>query len=122
MDDDERLLADYLADIARYPELSTAEERRLVRTMRTAPRPETAWMCQRRLVQANLPRIVSIVEEYRWTGLSFLDLILEGNLGLMRAVERYDPAGASSFGAVAAWQARQLIQRAVGRFPDRAGG
>jgi RNA polymerase primary sigma factor len=120
--DDERLLANYLADIGQYPELSEAEERRLVRTIRTAPRPETAGMCQRRLIQANLRRIVAIVEEYRWTGLSFLDLILEGNLGLMRAVEWYDPDDASSFGAFAAWQARQLVQRAVGRFPPGAGG
>jgi DNA-directed RNA polymerase sigma subunit (sigma70/sigma32) len=79
-------------------------------------------MCLRRLVQANLQRIVSIVEEYQWTGLPSLGLILEGNLGLMRAVDWYDPAGASSFGTVAGWHARQLIQRAVGRFPDGAGG
>jgi DNA-directed RNA polymerase sigma subunit (sigma70/sigma32) len=122
MDDDERLLANYLADIAQFPVLSAAEERRLVRTIRTAPDPQTAGICQRRLVQANLQRIVSIVEEYRWSGLPFLDLILEGNLGLMRAVEWYDPADASSFGTVASWHARQLIQRAVGCFRDGAGG
>jgi RNA polymerase primary sigma factor len=113
--DDERLLANYLADIARYPALSASEQRRLVRTMRTAPRPETAWMCQRRLIQANLRRIVSVAENYRWTGLPFLDLIQEGNLGLMRAVEWYNPGTASTFGSFAAWQARLRIQRIVGR-------
>ena len=122
VDDDDRLLANYLADIARYPALSGAEERRLVRTMRTAPRRETVGMCQRRIVQANLRRVVSIAEEYRRIGVPFLDLIQEGNLGLMRAVERYDPDTASSFGSVAAWHARQRMQRAVGRFPAGAGG
>ena len=122
VDDDERLLADYLADIARYPVLNASEERRLARTVRTVPRREMAWMCQRRLIQANLRRVVSVAEEYRWTGLPFLDLIQEGNLGLMQAVERYDPTDASSFGSVASWHARQRIQRAIGRFSAGAGG
>ena len=122
VDSDERLLASYLADIAQYPVLDATEERRLARTVRTVPKPEMAWMCQRRLVQANLHRVVSIAEEYRGTGLPILDLILEGNLGLMQAVERYDPADASSFGSVAAWHARQRIQRAIGRFSAGAGG
>jgi DNA-directed RNA polymerase sigma subunit (sigma70/sigma32) len=121
VDDDDRLLADYLADVARYPALDEAEERRLVRTVRTVPRPEMASRCERRLIEANLQRVVSIAEEYRWTGRPFLDLIMEGNLGLMRAVKLYDPDDASTFGAVAAWHARQLIQRDIGRFPAGAG-
>ncbi|HWI04231.1 MAG TPA: sigma-70 family RNA polymerase sigma factor [Acidimicrobiales bacterium] len=119
--DDEGLLASYLADIAQYPPLSPAQERELVRVIRTAPEPE-ASMSRRRLIQANLERVVSIAEQYRWAHLPFLDLIMEGNLGLMRAVERYDPAKPSSFGAIAAWHARQVIQRAIGRFPAGAVG
>lgn len=68
MSEDGRVLANYLADIAQYPVLSAAEERRLVRTVRTAPEPEIASMCERRLIQANLRRVVSIAEQYRWSG------------------------------------------------------
>jgi DNA-directed RNA polymerase sigma subunit (sigma70/sigma32) len=115
--DGERLLAKYLTDIAQYSALSESEERRLVRTVRTVPKPEMASRCKRRLIQANLQRVVSIAEEYRGTGLPFLDLIQEGNLGLMRAVEWYDPDDASTFGSVAAGHARELIEHAVGCFP-----
>ena len=119
--DDEGLPASYLADIAQYPPLSPAEERDLARVIRTAPEPE-ASMNRRRLIESNLELVVSIAEQYRWAHLRFSDLILEGNLGLMRAVERYDPAKPSSFDAIAAWHARQMIQRAIGRFPAGAGG
>ncbi len=118
---DEELLAKYLADIAQYPPLSPDEERELVRVVRTASEPE-AWMNERRLIQSNLRLVVSIAEEYRSTATSFLDLIQEGNLGLLRAVQQYDPATAPSFGSVVAGYARENIERAVDRFPDGAGG
>jgi DNA-directed RNA polymerase sigma subunit (sigma70/sigma32) len=117
--DDEALLANYLADIARYPTLTADEERELIRSIRDAGEPE-AGLGERRLIQSNLKLVVSIAERYRWAALPFLDVIQEGNLGLMRAVRQFDPAKASPFGAVAAWCIRTQIERSVGRFP--AGG
>jgi hypothetical protein len=111
---DERLLAEYMADIARYPSLSRDEELQLANCIRSAPHREAA-MCQRRLIQANLTLVVNVARKYQPVGVPLLDLIQEGNLGLMRAVERYDPAKGYRFATFATWWIRHSIQRAVGR-------
>ena len=111
---DERLLAEYEADIARYQPLSRDEELRLGKCIRSAP-PGEAAMCRRRLIQANLGLVVRIARKYQPAGVPLLDLIQEGNLGLMQAVEGYDPAKGYRFATFAAWWIRHRIQRAIGR-------
>ena len=105
--DDDELLANYLADIARYPRLSRAEEMELARSARDDRR--------RLLIQANLGVVVSIARRYEGEGLPLLELIQEGNLGLMRALERYDPTRGYRLTTFASWWIHKAITDAIDR-------
>jgi RNA polymerase primary sigma factor len=68
---------------------------------------------RQRLIEKNLRLVVSVAKKYRGYGLPFEDLIQEGNIGLMKAVEKYDPERGFRFSTYATWWIRQAVQRAV---------
>ncbi len=98
----------YLAEIGRVKLLTHADEIRLAKGI--------ARGCKRskdKLVEANLRLVVSIAKKYRNRGVSFLDLIQEGNLGLIRAAEKFDYTKGYKFSTYATWWIRQAITRAI---------
>lgn len=98
----------YLKDIGRVPLLSGDEEIELARKMQ-----EGDEAAKRRLSEANLRLVVSIAKRYVGRGMLFLDLIQEGNLGLMKAVEKFDYQKGFKFSTYATWWIRQSITRAI---------
>ena len=98
----------YLKDIGRVPLLSGDEEIELARRMQ-----EGDEAAKRRLSEANLRLVVSIAKRYVGRGMLFLDLIQEGNLGLMKAVEKFDYQKGFKFSTYATWWIRQSITRAI---------
>ncbi len=98
----------YLKDIGQVPLLSVEEEAELAR--RAQDGDEAA---KKRLSEANLRLVVSIAKRYVGRGMLFLDLIQEGNIGLMRAVEKFDYQKGFKFSTYATWWIRQAITRAI---------
>lgn len=98
----------YLREIGRIPLLSTEEEIKLAKRIEAGD--ENA---KRRLAEANLRLVVSIAKKYIGRGLSLLDLIQEGNTGLLRAVEKFDFHKGFKFSTYATWWIRQAITRAI---------
>ena len=101
----------YLREIGRIPLLKAEEEIDLAR--RIARGGYDGIVAKRQLVQANLRLVVSIAKKYLNRGLPFLDLIQEGNLGLIRAAEKFDPDRGYKFSTYATWWIRQGITRAL---------
>lgn len=98
----------YLKEIGRVPLLSSEDEVELAKRME-----EGSEEAKRRLVEANLRLVVSIAKRYVGRGMLFLDLIQEGNLGLMKAVEKFDYRKGYKFSTYATWWIRQAITRAI---------
>jgi RNA polymerase primary sigma factor len=106
---DSGALQAYLRAIARLPRLSAAEERELGLRIRQFQDPDAL----RQLVEGNLRFVVSYAKRYRGLGLTFLDLINEGNLGLMEAARRFDPDRNVKFITYAVWWVRQAIAQSL---------
>ncbi|WP_341877144.1 RNA polymerase sigma factor RpoD [Defluviitalea saccharophila] len=98
----------YLKEIGKVPLLSAEEEIELARRMEEGD-PEA----KRKLAEANLRLVVSIAKRYVGRGMLFLDLIQEGNLGLIKAVEKFDYGKGFKFSTYATWWIRQAITRAI---------
>ena len=108
-DSESDALRAYLRAIARLPRLTAAEERELARRIQADGDQEAL----RRLVEGNLRFVVSYAKRYRGLGVSFLDLIHEGNLGLMEAARRFDPERNVKFITYAVWWIRQALTHAL---------
>ncbi len=98
----------YLKEIGRVPLLSADEEIELAKRMEQGDEE-----AKRRLAEANLRLVVSIAKRYVGRGMLFLDLIQEGNLGLIKAVEKFDYIKGFKFSTYATWWIRQAITRAI---------
>ncbi len=98
----------YLKEIGQVPLLTTEEEIALAQRMN-----EGDIEAKKRLSEANLRLVVSIAKRYMGRGLQFLDLIQEGNLGLIKAVEKFDYTKGFKFSTYATWWIRQAITRAI---------
>lgn len=99
----------YLQQIGKIPLLSTDEELKIAQKIQE----EHSEIAKNMLVNANLRLVVSIAKKYIGRGLSFLDLIQEGNLGLMKAAERFDYTKGYKFSTYATWWVQQAITRAI---------
>src|SRR5438045_674589 len=105
LDDPARM---YLKEIGRVNLLTAKEEVELAKEMEAGSEE-----ARHHLTEANLRLVVSVAKKYLNRGLSFLDLIQEGNLGLMRAVEKFDYKRGFKFSTYATWWIRQAITRAI---------
>ena len=98
----------YLKEIGKVPLLTTNEENELAQNISNGDNS-----ARRRLTEANLRLVVSIAKKYVGRGMPFLDLIQEGNLGLIKAVEKFDPTKGYKFSTYATWWIKQAITRAI---------
>lgn len=105
-------LGEYLKDIGMYPKLSDEEVLELAKRIKDFGDMEA----RNKLVSHNLKLVISVAKRYTWSSLSILDLIEEGNLGLMKAAERYDYTKGYKFSTYATWWIRNAIQRGVGDY------
>jgi len=110
-DPENQILNRYLEDIARFTLLTRDEEIVLARTRRDGG-PTAEW-ARRRLILSNLRLVVYLARAYRNRSLAFLDLIEEGNLGLITAADRFDPERGFRFATYASWWIRQAILRGI---------
>jgi len=98
----------YLSEIGSYPRLSVEDEVALTARVRQGDSEAS-----RRMIEGNLRLVVRVAKQYAGTGIALLDLIAEGNTGLIRAVERFDPGQGHRFSTYAVWWIRNAILRGI---------
>lgn len=98
----------YLKDIKNIPLLTAEEELDIAKKIKKGNKPARAKM-----IRSNLRLVINIAKRYSYLGVPMMDLIEEGNLGLMKAVEKYNPVRGYRFSTYAAWWIRQYITRAI---------
>ena len=103
----------YLKEIGKVPLLTAERERELAEIMTSSVSDDEKALAKNELVEANLRLVVSIAKRYVGKGMFFLDLIQEGNLGLMKAVDKFDYSKGFKFSTYATWWIRQAITRAI---------
>jgi RNA polymerase primary sigma factor len=110
----------YLQEVGGYPLLTAADEADLGGRIAAGRNPDaspetiaTGDRARERFIAANLRLVVSIAKRYQSSGLPLLDLVQEGNLGLMRAVEKFEPERGFKFSTYATWWIRQAVTRAI---------
>ncbi len=108
---DSKNLKHYLEQISKFPTLTESEEKKLGESVRKGDVDAL-----QRLIESNLKFVVSYVKKYRGMGLSMLDLINEGNVGLIEAAKRFDPTRNVRFISYAVWWIRQAIIHALSRY------
>lgn len=108
---DSKSLKRYLEEISQFSPISLAEERRLGELIQKGDKNAL-----KKMIEANLRFVVSYVKKYRGIGLSLLDLINEGNLGLIEAAKRYDPKRNVKFISYAVWWIRQAVIHALTQY------
>ena len=107
------ILTQYYNDISRYPLFNDDEEKEAFIKYNNAISEEEKEICRNNIVQANLRLVVSIARRYQDRGLEMTDLIQEGNLGLIKAVGKFDLSKGYKFSTYATWWIRQNVTRAI---------
>ena len=102
----------YMGEIAQIPLVNKKEEADLAEAIHSTD-PDRHEDARTTLIKANLRLVVKIAHDFKGLGLPLLDLISEGNIGLMRAVEKFDPAKGAKFSSYAAWWIKQSMRRAL---------
>ena len=102
----------YMGEIAQIPLVNKKEEQELSEAIHSTD-PARYEAARTTLIKANLRLVVKIAHDFKGLGLPLLDLISEGNIGLMRAVEKFDPAKGAKFSSYAAWWIKQSMRRAL---------
>ena len=102
----------YMAEIGQFPRITPQQEKTLADMIHSGDKAMHDEACAT-LINANLRLVVKIAHDFRGFGLPFCDLISEGNLGLMRAVEKFNPSKGAKFSSYAAWWIKQSMRRAI---------
>lgn len=108
----EDLLQDYLKDVGKIKLLKREDELKLGKIISTGSEKE-AKIAKKKLIQSNLRLVVSIAKKYTGQGVLFMDLVQEGSLGLIRAVEKFDYTKGFKFSTYATWWIKQAISRTI---------
>lgn len=103
----------YLSEIGRFPTLSFEEEQSLAKVMVESPDEQERAYAKNKLIECNLRLVASIAKRYSWSSVSPLDLIQEGNIGLIKAVDKFDYKKGFKFTTYATWWIRQTMSRAI---------
>ena len=106
-------LAQYLQEIGKYPLLSDKEIIILLNKMKNKDQE-----ARKKLIESNLKLVVAVAKKYTYSKIPLLDLIQEGNIGLMIAIEKYDPKKGYKFSTYAIWWIKQAIQRQIDKYEN----